>query len=529
MKKYIVLLPPPCTNADLHMGHLAGVYMPADIYSRYLKLSGHDVITLGGADQNNTYTEKKALKIGENFRYTQDYYSKIIYKSLIDAEINCSQYVETTSKKHIDTVNEIIDILTNKNLIKIKKVNQFYCDFCNEYVVDSFASGICIYCHSQSDAGICENCNNPIFNLKLENVIHTTCSNYTSLKNTNLIVLNMDNLKHNLIGCIQRSNWDVRIKNKYLTYLESNTLDEITLSYGFKHGIKIDNISLEAKSITIWFEALWSMLTALKDHYSFNLNQVIDHLCNEDLFIVPFMGQDTEYYYAIGLSLILLGIGVNKIPHMLSVQRFIKLNEKKFSSSRNHILTINELKEKYPLDFIRYYSISILRPYCDDNNNFDLEGMSNAYLKYQTKIKTICMHVDYWRNLYYEPSVLTETKEIVNNYNIYMQNLDFYKSILEINKLLKIIFIHIQKISLSIEIACLLNMLSPIMPNISKDLWGCFFSEPWKTLISSENLCDESIKFKVLYDCNSTNKGENDVSMFKKCVDKDFFEKSFNE
>lgn len=481
MEKYIVLLPPPCTNANLHMGHLAGVYIPADIYAKYLILNGHEAISIGGADQNNTYTYKKALKSKKTFEYTKHYYADIIYNSLVNAGINCSAYIETASQAHIDTVKEIIEILMINKYIEIKKINQYYCDICQEYVVDSFASGTCISCHAVSDAGICENCNTPIFNYKLKNVTHTQCSNPAVLKPTNLALLNIKKLKENLMEFVENSYWESRLKKKYLRYLNKNEEDFITISYGFDQGVKIENFLLDVKSVPIWFEALWTMLTGLKEHYKMSLKKIIEILRKQNFHIVPFMGQDTEYYYTIGLSSVLLAIGANKIPCRFSVQRFIKLNGKKFSSSRNHIIILDELKEKYSIDFIRYYSISILKPYSEDNNNFNLIKMNNYYIKYQAIIKKICNHVDLWREKKHKKSLSAEVKKIGKKYCIAMENLKFNQVVQEINNLLKFILININKQSLSLEIASLLCMLKPIMPIISDKLGIFFFSNEWLT------------------------------------------------
>jgi methionyl-tRNA synthetase len=280
---------------------------------------------------------------------------------------------------------------------------------------------------------------------------------------------------------ISQSKWDTRLKLKYLEYLSREFIENPVISYQYPYGIKITTINAEAKYLTIWFEAIWCLFTGIAVNNNTNLSGVIKILNDPNVTVIPFMGQDTEFYYAIGLSLVMLGLGIQVIPSYISVQRFVKLNGEKFSSSRNHIITLEELLKLYPIDIIRYYSISILKPYLLNNNNFSKEKLADFYEKWrliENKIYKIVAN-----NSNNIPSKNeNKLKKILINYHNAAEIICFYEMHKAIEKVINILLKEKEDNNLSIEVASLLMMLKPIMPNISESIGIFIYGQKWLSM-----------------------------------------------
>lgn len=482
MAEYLILLPPPCTNSGLHMGHLAGVYIPGDMYARYLLMRGHDVKVVCGADQNNIYTELKSQKIKKSFEYTKNFYADEILKSLKEAGIYVHAFSFTASQQHHKVVKEIVHLLLNNNFLNVKEVDQFYCTFCAEYLCDAAVQGRCGNCYSDSSAAICENCNTPRFNNKLVEAIHTKCGHTAVLKPTTIFVLNIHSVKEIFKYLIDNSYWDDRLKAKYMEYLSREEVEDIVVTNHYEHGIKINHNFLNAKALTIWIEALWSSFTALLEIYETDLQALFSRLRDADIHLIPFMGEDTEFYYAIAFSAVLLGLGIKKIPQNMSVQRFVKLNGKKFSSSQNHIITVEQLREKFPIEIIRLYSISVLMPYFENSNNFIIEDLNKIDEKFNKLKRKMKLHSRLWKKEEDWPAPSIGMLEIINNYDVAMQALYFSEVYKEIIHLIDFILLSDSNTGLNFEIACCLLMLNPIMPTLVEDLGGSFYGAQWPLL-----------------------------------------------
>lgn len=492
MAEYLIILPPPCTNSDLHMGHLAGVYIPGDVYGRYLASRGHDVKIVCGADQNNTYTELKSKKINQSFDYTKDLYAHRIRKSLDDSKVLYQSFPFTASKNHRQVTQQIINRLLKNNFLNAEKVEQLYCEKCEKYIFDTTVQGKCGSCYSIADGGLCENCVSPVFNNKLIGAIHRECGSNAVLKLTKAFTLNIKSIQNNFKYFIEHSMWDDRIKLKYSEYLSREVIENIILTYHYEHGIEVEQNSVEAKAITIWFEAIWSCFTALIEIYGTDLEDLIKKLNDPQTHLIPFMGQDTEFYYAITVSAVLLGLGVNKVPHKMSIQRFVKLNGMKFSSSRNHVITIDQLKEKYPVDIIRFYSISILKSYFEDSNDFDINDLDRFYNKFKTLHAKLYSHFQHWNNKKATFNLPEELLKRIDNYHAAMKKLDFSKVYEEIDPLIPIVTSQDSESALNVEIACYLLMIKPIMPDIAGTLGVDFYGDQW-TELSLDSISRKSV------------------------------------
>jgi methionyl-tRNA synthetase len=231
--------------------------------------------------------------------------------------------------------------------------------------------------------------------------------------------------------------------------------------------------------VAIWFEAIWNCFTGLTVCFDCDLEGVIEKLTEQEFKLVPFMGQDTEFCYTIGLSCVLLGLGYDQVQDQLSIQKFVKLDGMKFSSSRNHVIFLEELAEEVPVDVIRLYSLSILRPYLEDNNNFEVAELKRLNGRVRVLEGRVAEHVkgsprETPRSLSSEDS-----RQLLQGYRSSMDALDFRGAYLGIMKLMDSITAQAECPRWYEDLSCLLLMLKPVMPSLSTEMGTQLFGGTW--------------------------------------------------
>ena len=467
MDKYTVLLPPPCTNNNLHMGHLAGVYVPGDIYARFLKMQGHEVLTVCGADQNNTYTELKSQAIGVSFERAKTQYADDIRQSLREAHVHLDAFVHTNTDLHQTHIQTVVKLLMRNKIAEVVSFPQPYCPACQHFLSDAELSGCCNTCGAACDGGICETCNTPVFNSRLSQAQHRLCSTKVIYKETQLLAINLDKVRPKLQCLINNSEWTARLKQRSLEFLKS-VGPFIPLTNHYRQGNSAGTPALDASYLAIWHEAIWSGISGHLISKGERLTDFIDDCNATSRNFISFMGQDTEFYYSIALSAVLLGLGIQPLQHHLIVHRFVKLDGDKFSSSRNHLIYLQTLLKEYSVDVIRLYCLSILYPYEDDENNFivsDLEKLNTYFKQFVYKLRKQLDHIRYKDQGIKTMSL--STYKLYQQYEYAMQQCafrDVYQAVMLLMSKIE------NTVPISSDIACWLKMLTPIMPSTAAAL-----------------------------------------------------------
>ena len=467
MKEYTVLLPPPCTNNDLHMGHLAGVYIPGDVYARFMKQQGHQVFVVCGADQNNTYTEIKSQKLNESFTKTQSRYADAIAESLQAAGIHLDSFVRTTDPQHQVGIQAITKKLIHSQKAKIISYPQPYCNHCKIFLSDAEIEGICHVCNSSCDGGICETCNSPIFNRNLKQAKHRACNNQVIFRQTRLLGLDLSELKSIFLKSIDSTRWSTRLKRQVSNYLKNSDYDMIPLTNHYPKGNAAGVTGLDAKYLAIWHEAIWGGITGECIQLKQKMDDFLQNLQEQPKTWISFMGQDTEFYYAVSLSTILLSFGIKPCSHDVVVHRFVKFEGEKFSSSRQHVLYLHDLVKEYNLDIIRLYCLSILNTYEDDANNFvldDLKQLNDYIQRFLNKLKK-----DIAKLSPTSVSKLTANPMLQTLYADYVEAMQTYNFQLVYQCIIKLMQSMEQQELLAETIHLWLKMITPVMPHLAAD------------------------------------------------------------
>lgn len=482
MTTYFIAPAPPCSNGKLHLGHIGGVYLLADIFTRFQKMNGHQAYYITGADEHGSYTLVKALKLGKAVESVSDYYCTEIEKCLQSAGISCDIFVRTSSEEHQQNARDIFQHVFNNGFIEIKNTEQLYCEYCQEFITGSLAIGNCPSCGNSTDSNLCEKCGEAIQHTTLHNPQHTTCGNSLDLRFVPQAHLRLDLLKTNLKQSIKDSAWPDWLKHMEEHWLD-NRCRNLSMTRHFHRGVKVSQESLENQVLLTWFEGLWCYLTGIRNICEREGKRWEDVLNNPDTRVVMFMGQDNRFYYSVGVSAILLAYGIKQIPHNLSIQNFYKLEGDKFSTSRNHALWADEVMENVQPESIRYYLSSIASQFGKDCNDFKLEGLKKT-ISFLMRIEKVLRNYLWGKVIMSDHNISDNPKILLEQYETGINNLQFWDAIQTIQSFylqyVELITEQISEDENSLRIAIFLAMLQPIIPQFSKRYGKAFFGDTWQ-------------------------------------------------
>ncbi|WP_027584560.1 class I tRNA ligase family protein [Bradyrhizobium sp. Ai1a-2] len=377
MRTYFVCPAPPCPNGKLHLGHVGGVYLLADIFVRFQRMAGHRAYYITGADEHGTYTLVKARKLGQPVSDVAQKHICEILQCLRAVQITPDVFVCTSSEIHKENARVIFRELQEAGYVDVRNGVQLYCEHCDEFVADSLAAGTCPACDAATDSNLCENCGLAVQHDTLRNGRHTTCGRKLGLRAIKQAVFEVPRLAQALDKAIRQSAWPRAIRDEARAWLADNA-HGLPMSRHFSHGVELKQPEpLIGQTLLTWFEGLWCFDTGIREkcvHDNLDANAAL-HAPNTQL--VFFMGQDNRFYYTVGVTGSLFARGY-PIPKNLSVQDFYKLEGKKFSTSRDHALWTDEVAREVDPSVLRYALARVARPFDSDENDFDVDKLIMA-------------------------------------------------------------------------------------------------------------------------------------------------------
>ncbi|WP_235590503.1 class I tRNA ligase family protein [Leptospira borgpetersenii] len=394
----IIYLPPPCSNGGLHLGHIGGVYLPADIYRRLLKLlTKEQIYSIAGSDENNTYTLKKSIKIDKNIYETADFYSNEIRQALDSLDIGYDSFVRTSSIQHLLTVNDLVSEIRKSPHVEEAPVLQLYLKSKNKFVTDSLVVGNCYNCGSETDAGACENCAILIDHSKLISPKFYLDSEPLELKECQGLKISNSKITSQLIEKIQNSNWNSKIKEVALNWILDEKNSEIILTRIFEYGLPVFDDPSQKLTIPLWFEAVWGYFTGI-NHIT-NSEDCLRILNEDKTKFSVFMGQDNLFHFSVSLVLIHIILNIKNIPDNLFVEPFLKLEGQKFSTSRDHAIFAKDIIQYLDSDTIRFG----LFPFYGSNEegaSFTLERFKENIAAYLDLIEFVLKQISDSRRIF---------------------------------------------------------------------------------------------------------------------------------
>ena len=371
-KRYTVTAALPYTNGPIHIGHLAGVYVPADIYSRYLRGQGKDVAFICGSDEHGVAIALKAKKEGKTPRQIIDQFDQLIRTSFTKFGIAFDHYSRTSRKIHHETAQEFFNILYDKGVFEEKDSEQLFDPEAKQFLADRFVTGICPICqHPEAYGDQCENCGSSLSATELEYPKSTLSGSKPILKKTKHWYLPLNKFENFIKEWIlegHQNDWKPNVYGQVKSWV-SNGLQPRAVTRDLDWGISVPVAGADGKVLYVWFDAPIGYISSTKEWAAAKGVDWKPYWCDEDTQLVHFIGKDNIVFHCIIFPVMLKASERYILPENVPANEFLNLEGKKISTSKNWAVWLHEYLEEFPdqQDVLRYV-LSSNAPETKDND-----------------------------------------------------------------------------------------------------------------------------------------------------------------
>ncbi|MGL5318440.1 MAG: methionine--tRNA ligase [Bacteroidales bacterium] len=354
-KRTLVTTALPYANGPVHIGHLAGVYVPADIYTRYLRLKGQDVIMIGGSDEHGVPITIKAKNEGITPQDVVDRYHGIIKKSFEDFGITFDIYSRTTSKTHYDLASDFFRKLYEKGEFIEKTSEQYYDEEAKQFLADRYIIGTCPHCKNDRAYGDqCEACGTSLNATDLINPRSAISGNTPVLRETKHWYLPLDKHEAFLRQWIleDHKEWKPNVYGQCKSWLDMG-LQPRAVSRDLDWGVPVPVEGAEGKVLYVWFDAPIGYISNTKELLPDTWET---YWKDPETKLVHFIGKDNIVFHCIVFPAMLKAEGSYILPENVPSNEFLNLEGDKISTSRNWAVWLHEYLEEFPgkQDVLRY-------------------------------------------------------------------------------------------------------------------------------------------------------------------------------
>ena len=367
-KRYLVTSALPYANGPVHIGHLAGVYVPADIYARYLRLRGRDVIFIGGSDEHGVPITIKARQEGVTPQNIVDKYHSIIKASFAGLGISFDIYSRTSSEIHHRTASEIFRTLYDKGLFEEKITEQYFDPTAAQFLADRYITGTCPHCGNENAYGDqCEKCGTSLNATDLINPRSTLSGAAPILKETRHWYLPLQDYEAFLREWILENHreWKTNVYGQCKSWLDLG-LQPRAVTRDLDWGVPVPVKGAEGKVLYVWFDAPIGYISNTKELLPDTWET---YWKDEGTKLVHFIGKDNIVFHCIIFPSILKAEGSYILPENVPANEFLNLENEKISTSRNWAVWLHEYLTDLPgkEDVLRYV-LTANAPETKDNN-----------------------------------------------------------------------------------------------------------------------------------------------------------------
>jgi methionyl-tRNA synthetase len=419
-KRYTVTAALPYTNGPIHIGHLAGVYVPSDIYARYLRLQGKDVAFICGSDEHGVAISMKAKKEGITPQQVIDKYDGIIRQSFIDFGISFDNYSRTSSKIHHDTAQEFFRKLYDNNDFIEEVTEQLYDAKADQFLADRFVTGTCPKCDNPEAYGDqCERCGSTLNATDLINPKSTITGEIPILKSTKHWFLPLDRYQDFLTQWIlvdHAKDWKANVLGQVKSWLDDG-LKPRAVTRDLDWGIDVPLDGAEGKKLYVWFDAPIGYISATKEWASRTGKNWEDYWKDAETKLVHFIGKDNIVFHCIIFPAMLKAEGTYILPENVPANEFLNLEGNKLSTSKNWAVWLHEYLLDFPdkQDVLRYV-LTANAPETKDNdftwkdfqarNNNELAAVFGNFIN-----RVVVLTHKYYNGIVPTPNEFTEVDE----------------------------------------------------------------------------------------------------------------------
>ena len=358
-KRYTITAALPYTNGPVHIGHLAGVYIPADIYARFQRMQGKDVAFVCGSDEHGVPITLKAKKEGITPQQVVDKYNSIIKQSFEDFGISFDNYSRTTSKIHHDTASEFFKKLHSEGKFIEQVTQQLYDADANQFLADRFVVGTCPKCGNEESYGDqCESCGTSHNATDLINPKSAITGAVPSLKETKHWFLPLDKYEPFLKEWIleeHKKDWKTNVYGQCKSWIDDG-LRPRAVTRDLDWGIPVPAPDADGKVLYVWFDAPIGYISATKQWAKKQGKDWEPYWKDKDTKLLHFIGKDNIVFHCIIFPSMLKAEGSYILPNNVPANEFLNLEGNKISTSKNWAVWLHEYLEDFPdqQDVLRY-------------------------------------------------------------------------------------------------------------------------------------------------------------------------------
>ena len=349
----------PYANGPIHIGHLAGVYVPADIYARYLRSKGEDVLFIGGSDEHGVPITIKARKEGVTPQDIVDRYHNIIKKSFEEFGISFDVYSRTSAPVHHETASAFFKKLYDEGKFIEKTSEQYYDEEAHAFLADRYITGTCPHCGYEKAYGDqCESCGTSLSPLELINPKSALSGNVPVLRETKHWYLPLDRYENFLREWIlegHKNDWKTNVYGQVKSWIDQG-LKPRAVTRDLDWGVKVPVEDAEGKVLYVWFDAPIGYISASREWAGKTGKSWEPYWKSNDTKLVHFIGKDNIVFHCIIFPVMLKAEGSYILPDNVPANEFLNLENDKISTSRNWAVWLHEYLEEFPgkQDVLRY-------------------------------------------------------------------------------------------------------------------------------------------------------------------------------
>ncbi len=361
----------PYANGSLHLGHIAGCYLPADIFARFNRMKDKDVLMVSGSDEHGTPITITAEKEKTTPQEIVDRFNKEHTENMKQMGISFDLFTRTTTDNHAEVVQDIfLTLYKNGNIYK-KSVDAFYCNHCKRYLPDRYIEGKCPYCESEKARGDqCDECGKLLDPQDLRNVKCRICGNTPEIRTSDHLFFALSKFETKLLDWMKKKkHWKPSVLKFTQNWLKDGLRDR-AITRDINWGVKIPIDGFEDKRIYVWFDAVIGYLSASKEwaQKRGESDKWQEWWKNSDSKHYYFLAKDNIPFHTLIWPAILMGYSKElNLPYDIPANEYLRLKGEQFSKSRGTAVWVPDILEKFDVDAVRYY-LSINMPENKDTN-----------------------------------------------------------------------------------------------------------------------------------------------------------------
>ncbi len=454
-KRYTITSALPYANGPIHIGHLAGVYVPADIYARYLRLKGEDVVFIGGSDEHGVPITIKARKEGVQPQQIVDRYHSMIKDSFEKFGISFDIYSRTSNKIHHETASGFFKTLYDKGEFIERTSEQYFDEATQHFLADRYITGTCPHCGFEKAYGDqCENCGTSLSPNDLINPVSVLSGNKPIKKETKHWYLPLDKYEPWLKEWIiegHKNDWKTNVYGQCKSWLDQG-LQPRAVTRDLDWGVKVPLPDTEGKVLYVWFDAPIGYISATREWAEKTGKDWEIYWKDKDTRLIHFIGKDNIVFHCIIFPSMLKHEGSYILPDNVPAFEFMNLENDKISTSRNWAVWLHEYLEDFPgkQDVLRYV-LTANAPETKDNdftwkdfqarNNNELLAVFGNFVN-----RTLVLTQKYFEGKVpaieelndYDKSVLDEISQVQMKVGVSLNNFRFREALNEMMNLARL-------------------------------------------------------------------------------------------